>query len=153
MSPDVRARVWSTDGPKAVYPESTSPFTTPPASTGVCFSGGGTRSYAATVGQLRGLTEAGLIGQVGYLSAVSGGAWAAAPYTYYPSGDGRASDVDILGAHLDPERLSHETLSQLDPRSLGFAATGDFSQALTQARHDSSVDPDDVWTLPSVTHF
>ena len=81
VSPDVRARVWLTDGPKAVYPEQTPQLAIAPRSTGVCFSGGGTRSYAATVGQLRGLTAAGLIGQVGYLSAVSGGAWAAAPYT------------------------------------------------------------------------
>ena len=150
VSPDVRARVWLTDGPKAVYPEQTPQVAISPRSTGVCFSGGGTRSYTATVGQLRGLTAAGLIGQVGYLSAVSGGAWAAAPYTYYPagspSGDGVASDVDILGIHLDPEGLSMEALSQLEPQSLGFAATGDFSQALTQAREDPRVDQDDVWT-------
>ena len=142
----VRARVWFTDGPKATYPEQGHPSTLlPPSLTGVCFSGGSTRSYAATVGQLRGLTAAGLIDRVGYLSAVSGGAWAATPYTYYPSTEGVGSDLDLLGAPAKPEDLSLGALSQLDPRSLGCAATADFSDALVSARADRSVGPDGVW--------
>ena len=146
MSSDVRARVWLTDGPKAAYPERAHHSVTRPRATGVCFSGGSTRSYAATVGQLRGLTAAGLIDRVGYLSAVSGGAWAATPYTYYPRTEGVASDLDILGRPAEPEDLSLEMLSQIDPQSLAFAATGDFSDALARARADSSVSPDGVWT-------
>ena len=142
----VRARVWFTDGPKAIYPEQTHPAAlVPPRLTGVCFSGGSTRSYAATVGQLRGLTATGLIDRVGYLSAVSGGAWAATPYSYYPPTEGVASDLDLLGAPAEPEDLSLSGLSQLDPRSLGSAATGDFSVALASARAVRSVGPDGIW--------
>jgi len=142
----VRARVWFTDGPKAIYPEQTHRSALlPPALTGVCFSGGGTRSYAATVGQLRGLTATGLINRVGYLSAVSGGAWAATSYTYYPPTEGVDSDLDLLGAPTDPEELSLGALTQLDPRLLGFAATGDFLTALAAARAVRSVGRDAVW--------
>jgi hypothetical protein len=49
---------------------------------GIAFSGGGTRSASATVGQLRGLAENGWLGRVRYMTAVSGGSWAAVPYTY-----------------------------------------------------------------------
>ena len=142
----VRARVWHTDGPKGTYPEHahrSAGF--PPRPTGICFSGGSTRSYAATVGQLRGLTASGLIDRVGYLSAVSGGAWAAAPYAYYSPTESVSSDLDLLGASAEPEVLSLDTLAELDSRSLGFAATGDFSKALADARADRSVSPDGVW--------
>ena len=142
----VRARVWFTDGPNPIYPEHVhraAPL--PPPPTGVCFSGGSTRSYAATVGQLRGLTAAGLIDRVGYLSAVSGGAWAATPYTYSLPTEGVGSDSDLLGALAEPEDLSLGALSQLDPQSLGFAATRDFSDALARARADPLVGPDGVW--------
>ena len=142
----IRARVWLTSGPKGIYPEHANRSAgLPPRPTGICFSGGSTRSYAATVGQLRGLTASGLINRVGYLSAVSGGAWAAAPYVYYPATEGVGSDLDILGVPAAPEALSLETLSELDSRSLGFAATGDFSEALADARTDRSVSPDGVW--------
>ena len=142
----VRARVWLTDGPKATYPEQAPrPARPSPLGTGACFSGGSTRSYAATVGQLRGLTAAGLIDRVGYLSAVSGGAWAAAPYTYYPPTVGVDLDLDMLGAPTEPEALSLDTLSEMDPATLGFAATRDFSDALARAHADPSVDPDGAW--------
>lgn len=49
---------------------------------GIVFSGGGTRSAAATIGQLRGLRETGLLDRARYLSAVSGGSWAALPFTF-----------------------------------------------------------------------
>ena len=146
VSSHVPARVWSTNGPSTTYPEHAHHSATPPPLlTGVCFSGGSTRSYAATVGQLRGLTATGLLDRVGYLSAVSGGAWAATPYTYYSPTQGLGSDLDLLGAPAQPEDLSLSALSELDPRSLGFATTDDFSDALARARADRSVGPDDVW--------
>ena len=76
MRSDVPVRIWLTKGAQAIHPEQSGKWSAPFRATGVCFSGGSTRSHAATVGQLRGLTETGLIDQVGYLSAVSGGAWA-----------------------------------------------------------------------------
>ena len=49
---------------------------------GVCFSGGGLRSASATLGQLRAMEVSGFIDDVAYMSCVSGGSWAAVPYTF-----------------------------------------------------------------------
>lgn len=57
------------------------------ANFGVAFSGGGTRSASATLGALRGLRANGWLSKLGYISAVSGGGWAALPYVYAPRGD------------------------------------------------------------------
>ena len=42
---------------------------------GIAFSGGGTRSASATLGQLRGLEQNGWLARVRYMTAVSGGSW------------------------------------------------------------------------------
>lgn len=51
---------------------------------GVAFSGGGTRSMVASMGQMRALRDLGMLNneQIGLISSVSGGAWAAASYVY-----------------------------------------------------------------------
>ncbi|MBI4887764.1 MAG: patatin-like phospholipase family protein [Acidobacteria bacterium] len=49
---------------------------------GVAFSGGGTRSAAATAGELRGLAANHWLPRVRYITGVSGGSWAAVPFTY-----------------------------------------------------------------------
>ena len=145
MRSDVPVRIWLTKGVQAAHPEQSGNWSVPFRSTGVCFSGGSTRSHAATVGQLRGLTETGLIDQVGYLSAVSGGAWAAVPYEFYPSVAGVSSDRDILGSHRDPEDLSFDVLSELGQKSIGSAATNNFAEALAREYADSAIAPDEVW--------
>ena len=146
MIREARARTWATHQASATYPEQGPGGQAAPLSTGVCFSGGSTRAYAAAIGQLRGLTETGLINHVGYVSAVSAGAWAATAYTYYPDDADVSSDAEILGSHAEPEALSFERLSAIDPRSLGFAATRDFAGVLDAARADPSVPSDGVWT-------
>ena len=69
---------------------------------GVAFSGGGTRSASATIGQLRALDRNGWLARVRYVTAVSGGSWAAVPFTYYPGGL-----TELLGADgpLDPATI------------------------------------------------
>jgi hypothetical protein len=54
-------------------------------SLGVAFSGGGTRSATMVIGELRGLRKIGLLDQVRYVSAISGGAWASVPFVYTKS--------------------------------------------------------------------
>lgn len=49
---------------------------------GIAFSGGGTRSATATLGELRALHENGWLKHVRYLTAVSGGSWTSVPFTY-----------------------------------------------------------------------
>ena len=50
--------------------------------TGVCFSGGGTRSLVLSMGQMRFLHNNGYTKDIGYFSSVSGGSWAASIYTF-----------------------------------------------------------------------
>jgi hypothetical protein len=74
---------------------------------GIAFSGGGTRSASATVGQLRGLEQNGWLRQVRYMTAVSGGSWAAVPYTYASR---QISMIDLLGAPLALDLKTIETV-------------------------------------------
>ena len=134
-----RARVWVHDGPSFRFPEQR--LGRPP--TGVCFSGGGTRSFAATVGQLRGLTTLGLLPRIGYVSAVSGGAWAAAAHAFY-AGPGRTDD-DVLGTVVEPEAITDRVLGPVDPGYLGVAATRDFQRTLVALDADPNVPRDRVW--------
>jgi hypothetical protein len=72
-----------------------------PYDVGVAFSGGGTRSASATIGQLRALDRNGWLPRVRYVTAVSGGSWAAVPFTYYPG-----TIRDLLGdGPLDPATI------------------------------------------------
>jgi hypothetical protein len=83
---------------------------------GVAFSGGGTRALSATMGQLRGLRALGVLDDVTFLSSVSGGTWAAAPYTYLPAS---YSEDDLLGPVVAPQDITVSSLSQLPPNNLG----------------------------------
>lgn len=71
---------------------------------GVAFSGGGTRSASATVGQLRALNEMRWLDQAQYVAAVSGGSWTTIPYIYYPGQDDRA----FLGKSIPPAALTDD---------------------------------------------
>ena len=137
------ARVWVSDDVRFRFPEHApgSPRL-PPA--GVCFSGGGTRSLAATAGQLRGLTATGLIGDVGYVACVSGGAWAAVPYTFHAAG--AHDDEELLGPVLPPEAVSLRSLAALPEGRLDHPAIGGFERHLTAAIDDADLPRDQVWT-------
>jgi patatin-like phospholipase len=106
--PDCRlARLWSTTA--AEFPESQDLRMRRPGAIdlGIAFSGGGTRSASATTGQLRGLAQNGWIEKVRYITAVSGGSWAAIPYTYT-----EASDAELLGPLVPPEKLEYEAVTR-----------------------------------------
>lgn len=139
MKRRLESRVWSNTASGLVYPECQDGR----PSTGICFSGGGTRSYAATIGQLRGLVEIGLLDRVGYVSAVSGGAWAATAHAYY-AGPGQTND-EILGAVIRAEELDLTTLSRLSESELGVAATRDFRQTLMSLHQSPAVAADRIW--------
>ncbi len=79
---------------------------------GIAFSGGGTRSATMALGQLRGLREIGVLDKVRYVSAISGGAWAAVPFVYTKMGlDDFLGRFEILDPALPPEKQA-EFLSQ-----------------------------------------
>jgi len=112
---------------------------------GVCFSGGGTRALSAAMGQLRGLTEIGVMGKFDYMSCVSGGSWAGSLYTYYNTG--ATGDAQFLGPVVDPPNIATGTspgqLGYIDPYCLGWTATREFLLAIAQYLAIYSVD--EVW--------
>lgn len=87
------------------FPESDALGKMRPDDLGVAFSGGGTRSAAATLGELRGLRDSGWLDKVRYISAVSGGSWASVPFVYSP-----LSIDELLGAPESPGDLTVEAL-------------------------------------------
>jgi hypothetical protein len=109
------------------FPERQLETPLPGADLGVAFSGGGTRSATATIGELRGLAHNGWLRRVKYITAVSGGSWAAVPFTYYP---GDTLD-DLLGAYQSPGtpvpdamRDTPNGLLALQVTQSGLAASG-----------------------------
>jgi hypothetical protein len=140
------ARVWDGESEGFAYPEQAAGLVSRPALTGVCFSGGGNRAMVAAWGQLRGLVEAGWLDQVDYISCVSGGSWAAAPFTYY--NEGPDNDEQFLGRTSPPGELTLRSLPQMSPLSLGAAATESFmSRLVEQALFVSmgQITPNEVW--------
>lgn len=74
-------------------------------SLGVAFSGGGTRSATMVIGELRGLRKIGVLDQVRYVSAISGGAWASVPFVYTKSSlDSFLGPFEALSPDLSEER-------------------------------------------------
>src|SRR6185503_4325489 len=90
---EVSPTFWNSTSGDASLPESKLLDDLKKADVGVAFSGGGTRSASATIGQLRALARNGWLARVRYVTAVSGGSWAAVPFTYYAG-----SLTDLLGA-------------------------------------------------------
>jgi hypothetical protein len=109
----VPARYWEIDrdfwrSSSGDTPEATRLKTTHPVDLGIAFSGGGTRSASATIGELRGLRANGWLSRVRYVAAVSGGSWAAVPFSFF-----NGSLDELLG-----------TPAPLDPRSIRSKAEG-----------------------------
>lgn len=103
----VVARVWAPHGPAPETERLKARWEAPGrhGAVGVAFSGGGTRAATAAVGQLRGLRANGWLEKVDYVSAVSGGAWAAIPFAY-----SSYSLDELLGPHVPTTRLDAESV-------------------------------------------
>lgn len=95
---------------------------------GVAFSGGGTRAATMALGQLRGLRELDLLRHVRYVSAISGGSWAAVPYVYTKS-----PLDDFLGPFEDYSTLA--TLPEKDARveAVVTRAHGELGRAIVNS--------------------
>lgn len=84
---------------------------------GIAFSGGGSRSASATIGQLRGLMAINVLDTVKYISSVSGGSWAATSYTYSPY----QANANFLGEYLAPDQLTMKKLNKIEKKTLPYA--------------------------------
>eukprot|EP00927_Polykrikos_kofoidii_P005257 TRINITY_DN12095_c0_g2_i2.p1 TRINITY_DN12095_c0_g2~~TRINITY_DN12095_c0_g2_i2.p1 ORF type:complete len:621 (+),score=96.56 TRINITY_DN12095_c0_g2_i2:133-1995(+) len=99
--------------------------------TALCMSGGGARSLSIVAGSLRALEHLELMEHVDAISAVSGGAWAAAIYMF-----AKSSKTDLLGNIQKPTDPSLLTMDVLDskPPQLGAAVTQSMWEFLSQFR-------------------
>lgn len=112
----IQTQVWRTQGN---FPERSLERVKNKEDIGLAFSGGGTRSAAATLGQLAALSEIGLLDRVKYISAVSGGGWAATPYTFLPA---NIPDQEFFGHFVeDPAALTMQKLDTLAHTSFARA--------------------------------
>ena len=96
----------------STFPES--PYLLSRPNTGIAFSGGGSRAFAATLGQLAGLHQLGLLQSVRYIGGLSGSSWALVPLLFATN----APDTgELLGLPIvAPSALSKEVLASMSPR-------------------------------------
>lgn len=122
-------------------------------STGICFSGGGTRAMTSAIGQMKALDSLNLWSKVGYISSVSGGSWASSIFTYYqPTPNGPKNDSELLGtplgakqltiaeleAPISVKRMTHVMTKNLTGKLLEYLLKGDLSRGLLEK-------PQDIW--------
>jgi hypothetical protein len=110
--PFLTAKFWRTPVAGANYPEMQDNDIKDRPSFGVAFQGGGNRAAPAALGQLRTLHELKWIDDVRYITAVSGGSWAAIPYTFLkkcPSVSARNCDQQqFLGVTHSPSEVARQ---------------------------------------------
>ena len=122
----VRTRFWDTEANPDRFPELDDAeyaceWVKARRDFGVAFSGGGTRSASATLGQLRALRDLGWMDRLGYISAVSGGSWASVPFVFLPE---EISDERLLGPGVPPNDLR---LADLD-----YGPKGSLARAISK---------------------
>lgn len=116
------AQFWETPERGSDYPEmKVAAFPGNRKSFGVALQGGGNRAAPAALGQLRALHDLGWMKHVRYITAISGGSWAAIPYTYLKekctAGGVVHCDQDtFLGNYYSPGQLG-----QMLPRVISDA--------------------------------
>ncbi len=110
---EIKANFWPATDDSFQFPENDIAEIQAKPNTGLCFSGGGGRSLAATIGQLRGLHKLDLLKNIRYISCVSGGSWACAPFTFLPR---NIATETFLGPVLTPDKITLQALDQLSPQ-------------------------------------
>lgn len=112
----VRVRTWRADDaswpPELRDPELAVPWLAERPSFGIAFSGGGSRSATATLGQLRALHRLGWLKKARWVGASSGSTWTLIPWVYLPTSH---DETIFLGPYLPPEALTEATLRPETP--------------------------------------
>ena len=122
----VAVRTWVVDVdnpgpmPEMADPELAVPWLSDRESFGIAFSGGGTRSASASLGELRALHNLGWLDRARYISSNSGGSWVTVPYTWLPAA---IDEQRFLGDYIPPGKLTDDNLhpAAMDPQSMGWA--------------------------------
>ncbi|KAK7249801.1 hypothetical protein SO694_00005014 [Aureococcus anophagefferens] len=118
----LNATAWRNIGTDYAWPEASLDVIRTRPSVGVGFSGGGTRAYAAAVGQTQAMRALGLFDGVRYASGVSGGAWFVSALTYDQGGD----DDALLCPYVAPGNLTLAAIAHLPEGCMADATTYDF---------------------------
>jgi len=119
-SPTLRTQVFPSV-PQPQFPELSDPRFSPATHPlAVCFSGGGPRSFAASVGQMRAIRASSFYDLIGAVSVVSGGSWFGALFTF---ANPVIPDSDLLGPRVEPGDLTLSNLASVPHNCIGFGLT------------------------------
>lgn len=144
VSPLLRTLVYPST-PQPQYPELAdarySPSTHPVA---VCFSGGGPRSFAASIGQMRALRSTPLYDLIGAISVVSGGSWFGSLFTF---ADPTIPDDQLLGPIVQPGDINLNDIASVPHTCIGFGLTQANNKRIFEALAGSIVSgvPSNRW--------
>lgn len=144
---EVAVRVWPVNAAgTAPFPEFgdgklAAPWLQDRPSLGFAFSGGGTRSASASLGQYRALHELGWLERARYISANSGGSWITVPYIYLPWS---IDEQRFLGNFISPERLNDDNLQPSATDPLAFSTA--IHDATTIEQVDALGRGDEAWS-------
>jgi hypothetical protein len=132
-----------------------------PGNVAVCLSGGGSRAMVAGMGQLLALEtvrngNASLLSQSMMLTSVSGGSWAAVPFTFLTSGT--TDEAFLGGPYTAPASLTATGITTLPEGCVASNITADFSieflAALAFVLHHFDGIPDNMlWQVMIGTHL
>ena len=133
---DLKAYAWQS---KSAYPTADdfpeNDLLSSRASTAVAFTGGGSRSYLASLGYLAAFKQLGLT-DIRYISGVSGGSWATVVYSYKQTD---VDDEEFLGTILYPNEITMEKLEEMPPKCARSLTDCDFVKVTLEAVKDGTV--------------
>jgi hypothetical protein len=109
---------------------------------GIAFTGGGSRSYLASAGQMAALLELDLIKNIRYISGISGGAWFTMMYTFNQNG---ASDSELLGPIVNPEDITRKGLKKMNEKCMRRATKGTFLPEIFEKALSEKITFGEAW--------
>jgi hypothetical protein len=148
----LKARAWQSSFPEPDFndfPERE--FLSLKSNTAIGFTGGGSRSFVASLGYLGGLLELDLLKNIRYIAGISGGSWATAAFSYVQNVD---SDEIFLGAICPPEKLTLDNVKLMDENCGRRLAANNLTFLALSALKDGTVDSfADGWALAVSTFY
>mmetsp|Transcript_14298 Transcript_14298/g.21406 ORF Transcript_14298/g.21406 Transcript_14298/m.21406 type:complete len:569 (-) Transcript_14298:197-1903(-) len=125
------------------FPELSNPNIQARPNTGIAFTGGGSRSYLASIGYLSALSELGLIPNIRYLTGISGGSWATLTFSYSQLD---VDDSTLLGPIVEPSDINRDDLQKMDPSCVRrFTQTNFVSLMLNSVKENVTDGLADGW--------
>ncbi len=109
---------------------------------GIAFTGGGSRSYLASAGQMAALLELDLIKNIRYISGISGGAWFTMTYTFNQNG---ASDSELLGPIENPEDITMKGLKKMNEKCMRRETKGTFLPEMFEKALNEKITFGEAW--------